>query len=84
MAMGFVRTRGLTPVPQPSMRFLFVGSELCLRLPSDPTSRWAPLPLASNFRHQDLQGTLTPKPLPMPGTRETPRDKPRGILLKLC
>jgi hypothetical protein len=70
MAMGFVRTRGLTPVPQPSMRFLFVESELCLRLPSDPTSRWAPLPLASNFRHQDLQGTLTPKPLPMPGTRQ--------------
>ena len=28
----------------PYMRFLFVGSELCLRLPSDSTSRWTPLP----------------------------------------
>ena len=28
----------------PSMRFLSVGSELCLRLPSDSTSRWTPLP----------------------------------------
>src|SRR5258706_1681319 len=26
------------------MRFLFVGPALCLRLPSDPTSRWTPLP----------------------------------------
>jgi hypothetical protein len=38
------------------------------------------LPLTSSFRHQDLQGTLTPKPLHMPGTREAPRGKPRGIL----
>jgi hypothetical protein len=30
------------------------------------------LPLASSFRHQDLQGTSTPKPLHMPGTREAP------------
>jgi hypothetical protein len=28
------------------------------------------LHLASSFRHQDLQGTLTPKPLHMPSTRE--------------
>ena len=28
----------------PSMRFLFVGSELCLRLPSDSVSRRTPLP----------------------------------------
>ena len=26
------------------MRFLFVGSELCLWLPSDSTSQWTPLP----------------------------------------
>jgi len=26
------------------MRFLFVGPALCLLLPSDPTSRWTPLP----------------------------------------
>jgi len=27
----------------PRMRFVFLGPELCLQLPSDPTSRWAPL-----------------------------------------
>ena len=79
MATGFILSCGLTLVPQPLMRFVFLGSEFCLRLPSDPTSRWTPLPLASSFRHQDLQGTSTPKALPMPGTREPPRGKPRGI-----
>ena len=79
MAMGFVLSCGLTLVPQPLMRFVFLGSELCLRLPSDPTSRWTPLPSASSFRHQDLQGTSTPKPLPMPGTHKLPRRKQRGI-----
>jgi hypothetical protein len=34
------------------------------------------LPLANSFHHQDLQGTRTPKLLPMPGTREAPR--PQG------
>jgi hypothetical protein len=32
------------PARTPRMRFLFVGPVLCLRLPSDPTSRWQPLP----------------------------------------
>ncbi len=72
MAMGFALTRKLTRISQPFMRFVSLGSELCLGLPSDPTSRWTPLPLASSFRHQDLQGTLTPKPLHMPGTRKAP------------
>ena len=76
MAAGFVLSRELTPVPQPPMRFLFIGSELCLRLPSDPTSRWTPLPSASSFCHRDLQGTLTPEPLSMPGTHRYPRLKP--------
>ena len=31
------------------MRFLFVGPALCLRLPSDPTSRWTPLPFGLQF-----------------------------------
>jgi hypothetical protein len=30
------------------------------------------LPLANSFHHQDLQGTFTPKLLPMPGTRKLP------------
>jgi hypothetical protein len=39
MAMGFALTRKLALMPQPSMRFVFLRSELCIRLPSDLTSR---------------------------------------------
>jgi len=70
MAMDFALSRRLARMPQPPMRFVSLGSELCLRLPSDHASRHAPLPSASSFRHQDLQGTLTPEQLPMPGTRK--------------
>ena len=35
------------PARLPRMRFLFVRSVVCLGLPSDSTSRWTPLPLAS-------------------------------------
>jgi len=82
MAMGFALSCKLTPVPQPRMRFVFLGSEFCLGLPSDPTSRWTPLPSANSYHHQVLQGTLTPKPLHMPGTHELPRSKLRGISLE--
>jgi hypothetical protein len=81
MATGFALSCKLAPIPQPHMRFVFLGSELCLGLPSDPTSRWTPLPLASSFRHQDLQGTLTPKPLPMPGTHKGSTPRGGGIEL---
>ena len=72
MATGFALTRKLTPMIQPDMRFVFLGPELCLRLPSDSTSRWTPLPSANSFHHQDLQGTSTPMQLSMPGTRKLP------------
>ena len=78
MATGFILSCGLTLALQPLMRFVFLGSEFCLRLPSDPTLRWTPLPSASSFRHQDLQGTLTPKPLTMPGTRHIPPAEPEA------
>src|SRR5690606_5518038 len=32
------------------MRFVFLGSELCLQLPSDSTSRWTPLLLANGWQ----------------------------------
>lgn len=83
MVMGFALSRKLARMIQPDMRFVFLRSAFCLRLPSDPTSRWTPLPLANSFHHQDLQGTCTPKLLPMPGTRDTPRGKPRGILQRV-
>ena len=71
MVMGFALSRKLTRMIKPDMRFVFLRSAFCLRLPSDPTSRWTPLPLAKSFHHQDLQGTCTPKLLPMPGTAMT-------------
>ena len=33
----------------PYMKFLFVGPDVCRRLPSDSTSRWTPLPWAIAF-----------------------------------
>jgi hypothetical protein len=35
-----------TRMKLPHMRFLFVGPEICLRLPSNSTSRWTPLPFS--------------------------------------
>ena len=46
----------------PHMRFLFVGPRFCLRLPSDSTSRWTPLPLA-NSSHCNACSGLTPPSL---------------------
>jgi hypothetical protein len=45
---------------QPRMRFLFIGSGLCLRLPSDSTSRWTPLPSASGSHCQAHSGLSPP------------------------
>ena len=78
MAMGFALLRKLARMTQPSMRFVFLGSGFCIRLPSDLASRQAPLPSANRFRHQDLQGTFTLKQLCMPGTRRHPRAHARG------
>lgn len=78
MVMGFALSCKLARMIQPDMRFVFLGSAFCLRLPSDPTSRWTPLLLANSFHHQDLQGTRTPKLLPMPGTCELPPSRLGG------
>ena len=45
---------------RPYMHFLFVGSGLCLRLPSDSTSRWTPLPLANSSYCQACSGLAPP------------------------
>ena len=81
MAMGFALSCKLARVIQHYMRFVFLGSALYLRLPSDPISRWTPLPLANSFHHQDLQRASSPKLLPMPGKREIPR--PLGGVFKV-
>jgi hypothetical protein len=81
MVIGFALSRKLAQMIQPDMRFVFLRSAFCLRLPSDPTSRGTPLPLANSFHHQDLQGTFTPNLLPMPGTHKYPPAEPEVLRL---
>ncbi|KIO64001.1 hypothetical protein B4064_1743 [Caldibacillus thermoamylovorans] len=45
---------------QPFIQFLFVSSGFCLRLPSDSTSRWTPLPLANSSYCQACSGLSPP------------------------
>ena len=47
MDMGFAIIGELARHRRPSIRFLFIGSRVCSALPSDPTSRSAPLRLSS-------------------------------------
>jgi len=42
--IGLRRYAPSHPTRPPQMRFLFVEPGFCLRLPSDSTSRWTPLP----------------------------------------
>ncbi len=58
--LDFVLIRRLVRSIQPHMRFLFIGSGLCRRLPSDSTSRWTPLPLASGSHCQAHSGLSPP------------------------
>ena len=58
----------LSALIQPYIRFLFVGSELCpllisrnnIRLPSDSTSRWTPLPSANASCYRARSGLSPP------------------------
>ncbi len=43
MTPGLPAHGRVTPLRRPCIRFLFVGSEFCHKLPSDSTSRWTPL-----------------------------------------
>ena len=44
LLLGFSVQRRVTLMQRPCIRFLFVTTLLCHRLPSDSTSRWTPLP----------------------------------------
>jgi len=59
------------PVWKPRMRFLFVGPELCLALPSDSTSRWTPLRSANGSPCGARRGLTPPSEWDMPGARGT-------------
>jgi hypothetical protein len=41
------------------LQFLFVGSDLCLQLPSDSISQWTPLLLANASYCKGAFGTFT-------------------------
>ena len=63
------------------MRFLFVRPTVCLRLLSDSTSRWTPLPLAIGLALPPAFGTFTFKITPMLGTqKESGPDGPLSAL----
>jgi hypothetical protein len=47
MDMGFVFPRTLARFRLPQIRFLYVRSQLCTALPSDPASRLTPLRFAN-------------------------------------
>ncbi len=52
---------GNSSVPSmPCMQFLFVRTRLCLRLPSDSTSRWTPLSLANSSYCRVCSGLSPP------------------------
>ena len=56
----FVLCWKLVRFKEPIMQFLFVRPRLCLRLPSDSTSRWTPLPLANSSYCQVCSGLSPP------------------------
>ena len=45
---------------QPYMRFLFVSASVCVRLPSDSTSRWTPLSFANSSYCKACSGLSPP------------------------
>jgi hypothetical protein len=63
--LGSVGLRFVVQTRPPRMRFLFIRSGLCLRLPSDSTSRWTPLPLASGSHYQAHSGLSPPSYRPV-------------------
>jgi hypothetical protein len=60
VVLDFVLFGKLVRFIMPCMQFLFVGAGLCLRLPSDSTSRWTPLPLANGSYYQAHSGLSPP------------------------
>lgn len=55
----FCRANSSIPI-QPCIQFLFVSSGFCVRLPSDSTSQWTPLPFANSSYCQACSGLSPP------------------------
>mgnify|MGYP007017317689 CR=1 FL=1 len=60
IVLDFVLFSKLVHPYQPYTWFLFIRPRFCLRLPSDSTSQWTPLPLASGSHYQAHSGLSPP------------------------
>ncbi|TKI57576.1 hypothetical protein E8L90_20125 [Brevibacillus antibioticus] len=65
--LDFVLFNKLVRVQQPQIRFMYLRSGLCRRLPSDSTSRWTHLPWANGWYSQPPFETYTLELSPMLG-----------------
>jgi hypothetical protein len=95
MTWGFGHRRCLTHAAMPRMRCVCRGSDVCRPLPSDPTSRWAPLRFGEEFLSsrppRDLPPQVTSRsafacrlPAPVTALRAMPgaqrdREGPHGL-----
>ena len=64
---------------QPHMRFLSVSASVCVRLPSDSTSRWTPLSFANSSYCKACSGLSPPSYHPCRAHSEK-QYKPLGLL----
>ena len=72
VALDFLVSGRVIRSIQPPMRFLFVSSELCLRLLSDSTSRRTPLPLANGSCYRARSGLSPPSRCPCRAHQQKP------------
>ena len=81
VVLDFTLFSRLVPLMRPRIRFLFVGSKLCLledlstsaiRLPSDSTSRWTPLPSANGSYYQARSALSAPSCCPCRAHQKKP------------
>src|SRR5258705_2885858 len=79
MDMDFATSCPLVRPALPHIRFLFVGSRLCSRLPSDGSSRFRPCALLVLHLHQVAQGTFTPKLSDMSDTQPPKSAEPLAL-----
>ncbi len=56
VVLDFCLFSNIIHVSLPLIQFLFVGSSVCLQLPSDSTSQWTPLLLANDTNYNAHSG----------------------------
>ncbi|RKP56262.1 hypothetical protein D7Z26_06395 [Cohnella endophytica] len=79
-ALDFVVSGQLIRLALPQTQFVYLGPCICLQLPSDSTSRWTPLLLATVGARQPPFGTFTLKMTPMLGVPQKHGSAPDGLI----